>query len=77
MYYVIIVDYYLHDCKMLLTSGLNVTCRKSDDKFSQQSDDQFQREPSVEIQREQETLYDTGSVILKDHPERRVSRDNG
>ena len=66
---------------MLLTSGLNVTCRKniqeSDDKFSQQSDDQFQREPSVEIQREQETLYDTGSVILKDHPVSRVSWDNG
>ena len=66
---------------MLLTSGLNVTCRKSiqesDDKFSQQSDDQFQREPSVEIQREQETLYDTESVILKDHLVSRVSRDNG
>ena len=56
---------------MLLTSGLNVTCRKdiqeSDDKFSQQSDDQLQRALSVEIQREQEALYDTGSVILKDH----------
>ena len=66
---------------MLLTSGLNVTCRKniqeSDDKFSQQSDDQFQRELSVKIQREHEALYDTGSVILKDHPESRVSRDNG
>ena len=66
---------------MLLTSGLNVTCRKSikesDDKFSQQSDDQFQRELSVEIQREQEALYDTGPVILKDHPVSRVSWDNG
>ena len=49
-----------------------MTCRKdiqeSDDKFSQQSDDQFQRDLSVEIQREHEALYDTGSVILKDHP---------
>ena len=66
---------------MLLTSGLNVTRRKniqeSDDKFSQQSDDQFQRELSVEIQREQEALYDTGPVILKDHPVSRVSWDNG
>ena len=66
---------------MLLTSGLNVTCRKSiqesDDKFSQQSDDQFQRELSVKIQREQEALYDTGPVILKDHFVSRVSRDNG
>ena len=66
---------------MLLTSGLNVTCRKniqeSDEKFSQQSDDQFQRERSVEIQREQEALYDTGSVSLKYHLVSRVSRDNG
>ena len=66
---------------MLLTSGLNVTCRKSiqesDDKFSKPSDDQFQRELSVEIQREQEALYDTGPVILKDHPVSRVSWDNG
>ena len=66
---------------MLLTSGLNVTCRKniqeSDEKFSQQSDDQFQRELSVKILREQEALYDTGPVILKDHPVSRVSRDNG